>query len=158
MPYADPEARREADRRRYRRNRAKRLEQAKAWAEAHPERRREIALKHSRTPAAKRRQKKRYEDNREACIASATKRNRDNPEARRQAVARHQSRPEVRAARADRQREREARKRGLFVEHVDRLVLLEAHAGRCGICGDEVASGDFHVDHIVLAGCGALVR
>lgn len=44
---------------------------------------------------------------------------------------------------------RRARKRGVFVEEVDRNVVLARYSGLCGICGDAVDPERFDVDHII---------
>lgn len=44
---------------------------------------------------------------------------------------------------------RRARKRGVFVEEVDRTVVLARYNGLCGICGDAVDPERFDVDHII---------
>lgn len=49
---------------------------------------------------------------------------------------------------------RRARMTGAYCERVDRLVVLEADDGICGICGTDVDPLDFHVDHIVPIACG----
>lgn len=49
----------------------------------------------------------------------------------------------------DLEQSRRARRGGYFVEHVDRLELLERHNGVCGICGDPVDPAQFDVDHVV---------
>lgn len=62
----------------------------------------------------------------------------------------HRNRPRHAAT----QRARKARIRGLFVEHVHSLIVLELHDGVCGICGEDVDPGNFHVDHIIPLALG----
>lgn len=44
--------------------------------------------------------------------------------------------------------------RDTFVEDVAKLVVLELHDGVCGICGDDVDPGSFHLDHIIPLSAG----
>jgi 5-methylcytosine-specific restriction endonuclease McrA len=44
---------------------------------------------------------------------------------------------------------RRLREETQFVEHVDPLVVLELDDGACGICGDDVDSDRFEVDHVI---------
>lgn len=53
-------------------------------------------------------------------------------------------------------RERRARMREAFVEHIDDLVVLEAADGVCGVCGEDVDPLDYEVDHIVPLSRGGL--
>lgn len=50
---------------------------------------------------------------------------------------------------ADKEARRRARKRGAFVEEVDRTVVYERDGGRCHICGNKVPKGNWHLDHII---------
>jgi 5-methylcytosine-specific restriction endonuclease McrA len=49
----------------------------------------------------------------------------------------------------DRENARRAQKLTQYVEHVDRLIVLERDDGVCGICGLDVDPLSFHVDHVV---------
>lgn len=43
---------------------------------------------------------------------------------------------------------------GVFVEHVEPLVLLEMDDGVCGVCGEDVNPFDFDMDHVIPASKG----
>jgi 5-methylcytosine-specific restriction endonuclease McrA len=43
---------------------------------------------------------------------------------------------------------------GVWVEHVEPLVVLELDDGVCGICGEDVDPFDFDMDHIIPASKG----
>lgn len=73
-----------------------------------------------------------YRDNREHHRALTVRWRRENPDRRR-----------------DMEQSRRARAGGYFVEHVDRLELLDRHHGLCGICGEPVDPARFDVDHVV---------
>lgn len=71
--------------------------------------------------------------------------NPDYAEAGREANRQYKRRQRARCT--ERQRLRRAGISG--TEHVDRAVVLERDKGICGICGEPVDRGNFHVDHIV---------
>lgn len=90
------------------------------------------------------------EDNPEVARRARAKYEQKNPDKVREVKARSQSRPESLRKRADRQRVRRAKTRGAgATEYVDRTLVLSAHGGICGICGDPVDPADWHLDHIV---------
>jgi 5-methylcytosine-specific restriction endonuclease McrA len=47
-----------------------------------------------------------------------------------------------------------ARKRSVWVEHVDPLVVLEMDDGICGICGEDVEIYRFDIDHVIPLSLG----
>jgi 5-methylcytosine-specific restriction endonuclease McrA len=53
------------------------------------------------------------------------------------------------------QKKREMKKKGVFVEHVDRDTVYQMHGGMCGIC-EEFIIGKFHVDHVIPISKGGL--
>lgn len=113
-------------------------EAVKARSRAHYAAHREAGLARRREYYAKNRErmialgKHYYETHREECAALSRRWRAENRDRRR-----------------DAEQSRRARVGGYFVEHVDRLVLLERHQGRCGICGETVDSERFDVDHVV---------
>lgn len=142
MPLRDPEARRAYAAAYYRANREKRRAQVKAWQDANPERVRESKRnserrRHGHAPRAA----AAPEDERRAAARAATRK--------------YQAQPHVRAARAETQRVRNARRRtAAVVEDVHPLVVLELADGVCGICGGDVDPLDFHVDHVIPLALG----
>lgn len=62
---------------------------------------------------------------------------------------------EGRLKKRQRQKNRETRKMGQFVEDVDHLLVFVMNGGRCGICGGAI-DGDFHVDHVIPLSKGGL--
>jgi 5-methylcytosine-specific restriction endonuclease McrA len=123
MPYKDPEAARERNRRYYAANRDKIKTRSRVWVEENPERRKEIARSAAR---------RNYTGSTPADVERATRWQAANPD-------------RVRTRDATRR----ARKRQAFVEAVDPTVLFDRDQGRCGICGEPVDPANYHVDHIV---------
>lgn len=51
-------------------------------------------------------------------------------------------------AATERRAHRRLAERGLAIEHIDRLVVLEMTDGACGICGEDVDPTDWQMDHV----------
>jgi 5-methylcytosine-specific restriction endonuclease McrA len=139
MPYADPAQRAACKHRHYDRNR----DAAKARSKVHyaaniDDRRMKRYEKYWADPeSAIQASRSYYQDHKEEILAA-------------------QKHPDTLAKRADRQLEREARKREQFVESVDRQIVLERDEGICGICGLPTDRDDFHVDHVIPLSKGGL--
>jgi 5-methylcytosine-specific restriction endonuclease McrA len=137
MAYADPEAKRENQRR---------------WRAANPERTKEYGRQHYA-----RHSERRSAYNRRYHAANRERRNAGSRRYRAANIEREKERQQQygrSAAGLAKARKyaslRRARKRGAtHIEHVDPLVVLELHDGVCGICGEDVDPFDYHVDHIV---------
>jgi 5-methylcytosine-specific restriction endonuclease McrA len=106
--------------------------------------------------------KRHYWRNAEAMRERARAFWRDKPEQARANLAASQARHRERRAEdtrqykaanrqrcTDRENARRAQKLAQYVEHVDRLVVLERDDGVCGICSLDVDPLSFHVDHVV---------
>lgn len=159
MPYADPQMQKKSERRRYLANREKKIAQAKAWAAANPERRREINLKGQKIyydknadalRAKARVQSARWRsENPEAARAHARAYDLRHPEKVKERQQRYAASPGGKCRKANRVAQRRARKIATQVECVDRQVVWERDEGICGICHLPADRADFHVDHVI---------
>lgn len=141
MPYADPAMAKAAAKRRYEADKDAFKARAKAWIQAHPERRKEIVKKSDSSVRGMQR-------SRASTAAYAAR----HPE--RVAANQAASRKVNADARRRRNAERRALLAGVSVEYVEPLVVLERADGVCGICGDDVDPFGFHVDHIIALARG----
>ncbi len=71
----------------------------------------------------------------------------------RETILERQKLPAALLRRRTNQQNREARKRGRFVENVDHATVFVRDKGICGICNEPIV-GAFDIDHIVLVSHG----
>ena len=57
--------------------------------------------------------------------------------------------PHARAYAARHRAKRDAAKRGVFAEVVDRVKVWERDSGICYLCGEQARMDDFHLDHMI---------
>lgn len=143
MPYANPEDRKAQQRRYYLANKAKTIAKAKAWAEAHPERAKELARESYHRNAEKNAAYRAA--NSDQIVERVSVWQEANAEKVRGYKAKYQR--EHKIWHRERQSRRRAQKLGQFIENVNPDVVYEMHGGCCGICG-EFIDGAFHVDHV----------
>lgn len=145
MPYADPEAQRERNRRYYQANRERLIAAAAQRHAADPDRQREWARKYDGSEKGKARAAAGYQANRAERDARAREWNATHPDARREAQRRYDQKPKAKAAHASRQRARAAGCEGF----VDKLAIWERDGGVCGICREAADLSDWHLDHVI---------
>lgn len=118
---------------------------ASGWYDRNTERAQELNRRYreGREDEQAARNRHHYEQNREVLIQRSKLWVQENPE-------------KARINNANSTRAYQARKAGVVVEHVDRMVVWLRDDGVCGICRKEVDVTDFHVDHVIpLAAGGA---
>lgn len=86
-----------------------------------------------------------YEANRAERLA----RQRERDDNHREEISARRTAPEGRIRNADRQQVREANKKQVTDEYVDRKTVFERDGGTCGICHKEASVEGFHIDHVI---------
>jgi 5-methylcytosine-specific restriction endonuclease McrA len=166
VPLADPDARREWQRRYYLRRKAEINARSKAYHEANRERMVRLQAERYRASreeitAERRRQYAEDAEHRARVLSGCRKSRARNAEACRQrGAAWRESHPELmrqyRAAykrrnlarQADYRAERRARIAGLPSERIDRAAVFLRDDGWCYLCGYAVDETDWHLDHV----------
>jgi 5-methylcytosine-specific restriction endonuclease McrA len=164
MPDDNKEAERLRNRLNYLANKELFKQKAKQWAEANPERRREIARESRR-----RNYQPGSDDEKRVASARASawqRANREKVNAKNRSWRAansdkaRASREKWKLANRDKAHEikqtRRARELGAFVEVVNRITVYENGNGICGICKKPVSLSSFHVDHIIPISRGGL--
>lgn len=91
-----------------------------------------------------------YQENRERVLATVKARYEADPEPTRARAHRwEREHPEVR-------QDKRAKKKGAFVESVDRQVVFERDGGVCQLCRLPVDADDWHLDHVIPLSRGGL--